>query len=207
MLERLVDDGDVLEIQPGYGRSMVTALGWLAGRSVAIVANNPAVLGGAIDVAAAEKAARFLDVVGPYELPVVFVADTPGLQVGSEAEHAGVLGSAARMYRAQAALAGPKLHVTLRRCYSPGAALMARNPFDGQTVSLAFPGARLGPLPAESGAEAASGTLDVAALLEHAELGGAIGAADQLSYDDVIDPSELRNALVGALVRRGSLGD
>jgi acetyl-CoA carboxylase carboxyltransferase component len=186
-------------VQPGFGRSLVIGLGRLGGRSVAIVANNPAVKAGAIDSEAAEKAARFLEVVAPFGLPVVFLADNPGVLAGTQAEQSGILLHAARMYAAQARVVGPKLHVTLRKAYGFGSSLMAMNPFDAQTTTLAFPGARLGAMPAESGADAAGIEPDVRALLEHAELGGAYAAADRLSYDDVIDPRSLRNELLAAL--------
>ncbi|MEP6626299.1 MAG: carboxyl transferase domain-containing protein [Acidimicrobiia bacterium] len=199
VVELTVDDGNWLEVQPGFGRSLVTGLARLAGRAVAIVANNPAVKAGAIDCEAAEKAARFLEVVGPFGLPIVFLADNPGVLAGTRAEQSGILRHAARMYAAQAGVSGPKLHVTLRKAYGFGSSLMAMNPFDAQTTTLAFPGARLGAMPAESGADAAGIEPDVRALLEHAELGGAYAAADRLSYDDVIDPRALRNELLGAL--------
>jgi acetyl-CoA carboxylase carboxyltransferase component len=195
----LADDADVLEVQPAFGRALVTALVRLGGVPVAVVANNPAVKAGAIDRDAADKAARFLGVVGPFGLPVVFLADTPGVLAGTAAERSGILRYAAQMYVAQAAVRGPKLHVTLRKAYGFGSSLMAMNPFDGQTTTLAFPGARLGAMPAESGADAAGIEPDVRALLEHAELGGAYAAADRLSYDDVIDPRDLRDELLGAL--------
>jgi acetyl-CoA carboxylase carboxyltransferase component len=163
---------------------------------------------GAIDRDAAEKAARFLEVVGPFGLPVVFLADNPGVLAGTIAEQSGILRAAAHMYTAQAAVRGPKLHVTLRKAYGFGSSLMAMNPFDAQTTTLAFPGARLGAMPAESGADAAGIEPDVRALLEHAELGGAYAAADRLSYDDVIDPRDLRNELLAALsLTRGRHGD
>ena len=91
------------------------------------------------------------------------------------------------------------LHVTLRRAYGFGASLMAMQPFDGQTTTLAFPAARLGAMPAESGADAAGIEADAAALLAHADLGGAYSAADRLGYDDVIDPRDLRDELLSAL--------
>jgi acetyl-CoA carboxylase carboxyltransferase component len=199
VIELAADDADVLEIQPAFGRALVTALVRMGGTPVAVVANNPAVKAGAIDRDAAEKAARFLDVVGPFGLPVVFLADNPGVLAGTIAEQSGILRAAAQMYAAQAAVRGPKLHVTLRKAYGFGSSLMAMNPFDAQTTTLAFPGARLGAMPAESGADAAGIEPDVRALLEHAELGGAYAAADRLSYDDVIDPRELRNELLAAL--------
>ncbi|MGZ4713508.1 MAG: acyl-CoA carboxylase subunit beta [Acidimicrobiia bacterium] len=195
----MVDDGVMLEIEDAHGRALVTALGHLGGESVAIVANNPAAKAGAIDPEAADKGAHFLEVAGAYRLPVVFLADNPGVLAGTVAEQSGILRHAARLYAAQARLPGPKLHVTLRKAYGFGSSLMAMNPFDGQTTTLAFPGARLGAMPAESGADAAGIEPDVRALMEHAELGGAYAAADRLSYDDVIDPRELRNELLRAL--------
>ena len=140
VVELLADDGDVLEVQPAFGRAMLTALVRLGGVPVAVVANNPAVKAGAIDRDAADKAARFLAVVGPFGLPVVFLADNPGVLAGTAAERSGILRYAAQMYAAQAAVRGPKLHVTLRKAYGFGSSLMAMNPFDGQTTTLAFPG-------------------------------------------------------------------
>ncbi len=193
------DRGGVLEIQPGFGRSVVTALAYLGGVSVAVVANNPAVKAGAIDSDAADKAAHFLEVAAAFQLPVVFLADNPGVMAGTVAERSGILRHAARMYAAQARVTGPKLHVTLRKAYGFGSSLMAMNPFDTQTTTVAFPGARLGAMPAESGADAAGIEPDVRALMEHGDLGGAFAAADRMSYDDVIDPRDLRNELIRAL--------
>ena len=76
---------------------------------------------------------------------------------------------------------------------------MAMNPFDHQTVALAFPGARLGAMPADSGADAARMDADERDVLANAELGGAYSAADMMSYDEVIAPDELRNHLLAAL--------
>jgi methylmalonyl-CoA decarboxylase subunit alpha len=199
LIALVADDGVVFEVQPAFGRSLVTAMIHLGGESVAVVANNPAAKAGAIDRDAADKGAHFLDVASAFGLPVVFLADNPGVLAGTVAEQSGILRHAARLYAAQAALRGPKLHVTLRKAYGFGSSLMAMNPFDAQTTTLAFPGARLGAMPAESGAEAAGMEADVRQLLEHAELGGAYSAADRLSYDDVIDPRDLRNELLAAL--------
>jgi acetyl-CoA carboxylase carboxyltransferase component len=103
------------------------------------------------------------------------------------------------MFAAQAKVRSPKLHVTLRKAYGFGSSLMAMNPFDEQTVTLALPGVRLGAMPAEGGGQAAQLEADTQALLEHAELGGAYSAADGLSYDEIIEPAELRDALLDGL--------
>lgn len=205
------DEGSVLEISPIFGASVVTALARLGGESVAIVANQPAVKAGAIDANGADKAAHFIDVASASNLPIIFLADNPGVLAGTVAERSGILRHAARMFVAQSGVRGPKLHVTLRKAYGFGSSLMAMNPFDGQTVTLAFPGARLGAMPAESGADAAGVDADVREVMAQAELGGAYSAADNLSYDAVIDPRDLRNALLSGLRlsierRRSALG-
>ena len=199
VIEALCDRGSVLEIQPAYGRCLVTALASLGGVAVAVVANQPAVKAGSIDADASDKAAHFLGVAGAFHLPVVFLADNPGVLAGTAAERSGILRHAARMFAAQARVRSPKLHVTLRKAYGFGSSLMAMNPFDDQTVTLALPGARLGAMPADGGAEAARIDGDTKAVLEHAELGGAYSSADTMSYDEIVAPAELRDALLAAL--------
>jgi len=198
VVELIADRGSVLEIEPAFGRPMVTALVRLGGVPVAVVANQPAAKAGAIDSEAADKAAHFIDVADAFHLPLVFLADNPGVLAGTAAERSGVLRHAARMFAAQARVRSPKLHVTLRKAYGFGSSLMAMNPFDRQTVTLALPGARLGAMPATGGGLAAGVDEDAQRVLEHAELGGAYSSADAMSYDEVIEPRELRNALLAA---------
>ncbi len=199
VLALLTDRDSLLEVQPSYGASLVTALARLGGRSVAIVANNPAAGAGAVDAAAAQKAAHFMDVADAFHLPVVFLADNPGVLPGRASERAGALRHAARMFVVQHRLRVPKLHVTLRKAFGFGSSIMAMNPFDGQTLNLALPAISLGSMPAASGA-AAAGLDDAArrrAMTEQAS--GAWRLADRMVYDDVIDPRELRNALLAGL--------
>jgi len=199
VIELVADDGEMLEVEPAHGRSVATVLVRLGGEPVAVVANQPAAQAGAIDADAADKAAHFLDVADAFHLPVLFLADNPGVLAGTAAERRGVLRHAARMFAAQAAVRSPKLHVTLRKAYGFGSSLMAMNPFDAQTVTLAFPGARLGAMPAAGGGRAAGADDELQAVLDHAELGGAYSSADNLSYDEVIDPRDLRTALLDGL--------
>jgi len=199
VLEMLADDGSLLEVQPQYGAAMVTALARLGGRSVAIVANDPSHGAGAIDSAAADKAAHFLDVAGTFHLPVVFLADNPGVMCGTAAEKSGILRHAARMFVAQHRLTVPKLHVTLRKAFGFGSSIMAMNPYDGQTTSLAFPAASLGAMPVGSAAASAKLDAETRARIAAEQAGGAFHVADRLGFDDVIDPRDLRNALLHAL--------
>ncbi len=201
----LVDDGVFLEVQPDYGSSMLTGLARIGGRAAAIVANQPLVVAGAINRAAADKATRFLNVVADFGLPVVFLADNPGVLPGTSAEAEGTLLAAANMYQAQARISAPKLHVTLRKAFGFGSSVMAMNPFDQQTMTLAFPGATLGGLPTRGGAEAAALDRDETAAMLEAEDEACWRSADTMAYDEIIDPRELRNYLIAGLdtSRRG----
>ena len=198
VLEALADDGELLEVQPGFGRSIVTALARLGGRSVAIVANDPSVLAGAIDSSAADKAAHFLEVAGAFGLPCVFLADNPGVLAGTRAEREGILRHAARMFAVQHRLPGPKLHVTLRKAFGFGSSIMAMNPFDGQTITLAFPSITLGALPASSEGSAIADPEERARMAAE-QAKASVTAGSRLAYDDVIDPRDLRNALLAGL--------
>jgi methylmalonyl-CoA decarboxylase subunit alpha len=198
VLHALVDEGSLLEIQPTFGRSIVTGLARLGGQSVAVVANDPSVMAGTIDSAAADKAAHFLDVIGAFGLPCVFLADNPGVLAGTVAERSGILRHSARMFAVQHRLKVPKLHVTLRKAFGFGSSIMAMNPFDGQTITLAFPSITLGALPAASDASAVSDPEERERLaLQQAN--SSIRAGSRLAYDAVIDPRELRNALLAGL--------
>ncbi len=198
VLAEVVDDGELLDVQPGFGRSIVTALARLGGRSVALVANDPSVLAGTIDRDAADKAAHFLDVAGAFGLPCVFLADNPGVLAGTAAERQGILRHAARLFAVQHRLEVPKLHVTLRKAFGFGSSVMAMNPFDGQTMTLAFPSITLGALPAGSEASGVDDPEERARLAAEQARASVVAGA-RLSYDDVIDPRELRNALLAGV--------
>lgn len=199
VVDLLADAGSVMEIQPVYGASVMTALARLGGQSVAIVANDPSVMAGTIDAAGADKATHFMDVAGAFHLPVIFLADNPGVMGGTAAEKAGTLRHAARMFVAQHRLKVPKLHVTVRKAFGFGSSIMAMNPFDHQTVSLAFPAVTLGAMPVSGGAKSAKLDEATQARLIAEQAGGAYQVADLMGYDDVIDPRQLRNALLHGL--------
>jgi len=107
VIERLVDAGDWLEVQPRYGASLVCALAWVGGQACAIVANDPSVRAGSVDSAAAIKAMDFLETAGSFNLPVVFLADNPGVMAGTKAEREGILKWAGRMFQAERRLRVP----------------------------------------------------------------------------------------------------
>ena len=205
---QLVDSkSEWLEFQPLYGTAIVTGLARLGGFTVGIIANQPTVNAGAINSAAANKATHFLDICNAYHIPAVFLADNPGVMTGSAAERDGTLRACARMFASQCRLRTPKLHVTLRKSFGFGSSLMAMNPFDDQTATFAFPGISLAAMPAEGGSQAANLDDSEKDAVIKAQMQSTWMTADNLAYDDIIDPRDLRNVLLRALTmfpRRGN---
>lgn len=199
VLERLFDSASVFHFQPRYGRTLITALARLGGQPVAVVANQPSVMAGSITADGADKAAHFIELAGKFGLPVVFLADNPGVMSGTQAERAGTLRAAAHMYAAQSRLPTPKLHITLRKAFGFGSSLMAMNPFDSQTISLALPGVALGGIPSRGGDAAAGLDEETARKMAEAEAAGSWATADNMAFDEIIDPRDMRNALLKAL--------
>lgn len=201
VLDVIVDRGDWFEIQPGYGRGIVTALAHLGGDPVAIIANQPRVMAGAIDANAADKAAHFITVADAFHLPLVFVADNPGMLPGTRSEKAGVLRSGARMFAAQTVASTVKVHLTLRKAYGFGSMVMAMAGFDGQTASFGYPGATLGAMGAAAQSSAMGASDDQAQALRDSELAASYRSAENLGFDELLDPRETRNALLKAVQR------
>src|SRR5262249_40387357 len=106
-----------------------------------------------------------------------------------------------RMYAAQTLASTPKIHLTLRKAYGFGSMVMALVNFDNQVATLAYPGATLGAMGAAAQTEALGADDDVAASLRHAELTASFRSASGRGFDELIDPRETRDALLGALER------
>jgi acetyl-CoA carboxylase carboxyltransferase component len=188
-----------MEIRPGFGASAICALARLSGHPVAIVANQPSVRAGAIDAAAADKCAHFISVADAFHLPLVFLADNPGMLPGAASERAGVLRSGARMFAAQTFATSPKLHVTLRKDYGFGSLAMSMVAFDGQSATFAFPGATLGAMGSSASISASRADVGEADAIRRAELEASYRSASGLGFDEIIDPRQLRNVLLTAL--------
>ncbi len=201
VLDVIFDRPDWFEVQPRFGGAIVCALAHLGGHPVAVVANQPHVLAGSIDADAADKAAHFITVADSFHLPIVFLADNPGMLPGSRSERAGVLRSGARMFAAQTAATTIKLHLTLRKAYGFGSIVMSLLGFDAQTATFAYPGATLGAMSAAALSRASHADDEAAATLRHAELEASYRSAEHLGFDELIDPGETRDALLVALQR------
>ena len=200
VLNELVDSQSLFELQPNYGRNMVTALARIGGVPCMLVANQPLVMAGAITREAAEKASHFMEVANVFGLPLVTLLDNPGVMPGPESEKSGVLKAAGQMFAAQRRYRGQKIVVTLRKAFGFGSSVMGMNPWDHQAVSIALPAVNLGAVPAIGGAEAAKASEHEAAQLEQAQSGAWV-PADAMAFDMVIDPRELRNEVIKVLHR------
>jgi acetyl-CoA carboxylase carboxyltransferase component len=208
-LAGIVDAGSLLELCPRWARNVVTTLGRIDGRPVGIVANQPHYLGGVLDAAGSEKAARFVSFCDSFGLPLVAVVDTPGFMPGSKQEQAGVIRHGASLVRAFAAATVPKLTVVLRKSY--GGAYITMNSRDlGADLVLAWPSAELGIMSARAAvgivnrrelaasldAEAERERLATAYASEHLR---AEAAAASGFVDEIIEPAQTRARLAGAL--------
>jgi acetyl-CoA carboxylase carboxyltransferase component len=205
VIETVCDTGSVLELRAGWGAGMVTALARIAGRPIGVIANNPAHLGGAIDVDAADKASRFLQLCDGFDLPVVFLCDTPGFMVGPEHEARGAVRHLTRMFVAGANATVPFGTVVLRKGYGLGAQAMAGGSFKAPIFCVAWPTGEFGGMNLE-GAVRLGQRRELEAIEDPDERervycemvdrmyehGNAINMASHLEIDDVIDPADTR---------------
>ena len=198
VLNELVDSETLFELQPDYGRSIITALARIGGIPCMLIANQPRIEAGAITRECAEKASHFIEVAGNFGLPLVNLLDNPGVMPGPAAEKTGVLKAAGQMFQAQRRYRGRKIVVTLRKAFGFGSSVMGMNPWDNQLISLALPCVNLGGIPAIGGAEAARASEEDAVHLRDIQSGAWV-PADTMAFDKVIAPAELRNELIEVL--------
>jgi acetyl-CoA carboxylase carboxyltransferase component len=203
---RRVIDGlleDVLELRRGFGLGMVTALARHRGRPLGVIANDPSHLGGAIDAHAADKATRFMQLCDAFDLPILFLCDTPGFMVGPAAERTGTVRHFARMFLTGANLETPIGTIVLRKGYGLGAQAMAGGGFKAGLFCVGWPTSEFGGMGLEGavrlGMRRELDAIDdpeerertyeamVAAAYER---GGAVNMAAYGEIDDVIDPAD-----------------
>jgi methylmalonyl-CoA decarboxylase subunit alpha len=201
VIDLVFDHDSWFEVQPDFGPSVVCVLAHLGNHPVAVIANQPKVLAGSVDVNGADKAAHFITVADSFHLPLVFLADNPGVMPGSASERQGILRSGARMYAAQTMATSPKFEVTMRKAYGFGSMVMGMIAFDGQSGVFAFPGATMGAMGSGAMSKAMGADVDEAELLRRAELEASYRSASTFGFDEMIDPREIRNVLLHSLER------
>ncbi|MDT7593768.1 MAG: hypothetical protein QOH45_3299, partial [Pseudonocardiales bacterium] len=208
VLDTLFDTGSVLELRARYGVGILTAFARIEGHPVAVIANDPTHLGGAIDAEAADKVTRFLGICDAYRLPVVSLCDTPGFMVGPDAETTATVRRFGAMFVAGAQLRPPLCAVVLRKGYGLGAMAMAGGSFRAPLLMAAWPTGEFGGMGLEGsvqlGYRAELNAIDdpkarhtrYTELVERAyQHGKALSTAAAFEIDDVIDPAETRTVL------------
>jgi acetyl-CoA carboxylase carboxyltransferase component len=209
----LVDDRRFFPLKPRWARNLITGLGRIDGYPVGIVANNSMFLGGVLDVNAADKAARFINLCDAFNIPLLFLQDAPGFMVGTKVEQQGIIRHGAKMLYAVATATVPKFTVVVRKGYGAGYYVMNGRAFEPDLL-VAWPGAEIGVMGAEGMvAIAARKLLQSAATPEEAralkeELARSMRPHMRIErtaamglVDDVIDPRDTRRTLARALKR------
>ncbi len=209
VIRAVVDGGQFFEIHENFAQNIVVGFARLGGHSVGIVANQPAVLAGVLDIDASEKGARFVRVCDSFNIPIVTFEDVPGFLPGTVQEHGGIIRSGAKLLYAYCEATVPKLTVVTRKAYGGAYCVMSSKHIRGD-VNLAWPTAEL----AVMGPDGAVSIifrkeLDKAKdpVKRKAELvaeyrekfANPYIAAERGYLDDVIEPKETRPRLINAL--------
>ncbi len=223
LVRALLDPGGTVELHPKWAPNIVTTLGRLAGRTVGVIANNPLRLGGCLDAASAEKAARFVRMCDSLGVPLVVVVDVPGYLPGLGQEWDGVVRRGAKLLHAFAEAVVPRVTLVTRKAY--GGAYIAMNSHSlGATAVFAWPNAEVAVMGASAAVNiihrkklAAAApeereTLRAALVEEQTRIAGGVGRALEIGVvDEVIEPTKTRRriaeAIANAPAARGAHGN
>ena len=209
VIETLVDNGEFLEVQPGYAQNILVGFGRLDGHPVGWIANQPGFLAGVLDIDAADKSARFIRFCDAFHIPLVTLVDTPGFLPGSDQEHEGIIRHGAKLIYAYAEATVPKLAIILRKAYG-GAYIVMSSKHLRSDYNLAWPQAEIAVMGPEGAVkiifrnEIKAAEDPVAAAQERAsqyreEFANPYLAASRGYVDDIILPRESRLRLIVAL--------
>ena len=205
IIQRLVDHGRFFEIKPAFAKTLLVGFGRFCGRPVGIVANQPLVLGGVLDVDAADKGARFINLCDAFNIPLLFLQDVPGFMVGSQVERQGIIRHGAKMLYAVSRASVPKLTVVIRKAYGAGYYVMCGRGYEPDGL-VAWPTAEISLMGAEGAVsilfrkqiqESADPEKTRAELIERYQKEISLEKAAAAAYiDDVIDPRDTKKWIV-----------
>jgi len=142
LIEKIVDEGDFFELQPGYARNIITAFGRIEGSTIGIVANQPMVLAGCLDIASSIKAARFVRFCDCFNIPILTLVDVPGFLPGTAQEYGGIIKHGAKLLFAYAEATVPKVTVITRKAYGGAYDVMSSKHLRGD-LNYAWPSAEI----------------------------------------------------------------
>ena len=213
VIEKVVDRGSWLEVHGEFAQNLIVGFARLGGRAVGVVANQPGVLAGCVDIDASVKGARFIRFCDAFNIPVVTFEDVPGFLPGTAQEHGGIIRHGSKLLYAYCEATVPKITVITRKGYGGAYDVMASKHVRGD-VNLAWPGAEIAVMGAAGAAkiihkkeiEKAGADANARAAVEEqktaeyeAKFSNPFRAAARGFIDDVIEPSETRRVLIGAL--------
>jgi propionyl-CoA carboxylase beta chain len=203
---KTVDDGDFFELQPDYAKNMLIGFARMAGQTVGIVANQPLVLAGCLDIKSSIKAARFVRFCDAFSIPVITFVDVPGFMPGTSQEYGGIIKHGAKLLYAYAECTVPKITVITRKAYGGAYDVMASKHLRGD-VNFAWPNAEIAVMGAKGAVEIifrddkndpvklAAREAEYKDRFANPFVAGARGF-----IDDVIQPSETRKRICRSLV-------
>ena len=205
LILKVVDDGDFFELQPDHARNIVIGFGRMDGRPVGIVANNPLVLAGCLDIRSSIKAARFVRFCDAFGIPVVTFVDVPGFMPGTAQEYGGIIKHGAKLLYAYAECTVPKVTVITRKAYGGAYDVMSSKHLRGD-VNLAWPNAEIAVMGAKGAVEIIfrEDKTDPAKLAAReaeykARFANPFVAGTRGYIDDVIQPHETRRRICRSL--------
>src|SRR5947209_7403711 len=208
VIRRIVDDGNYFDSKPQFARTIITCLARFGGRPAGIVANQPKQLGGILDNDSSDKAARFINLMNAFGIPLVYLMDVPGFMVGTKVEEAGIIRHGAKFLYATANATVPKVTVVLRKAYGAGYYVMCGRAYEPDLI-VAWPSAEISVMGAEGAVEiifrkqvqeAEDPGAKRAELIESfRKIIDVYTAAGNDMIDDVIDPRETRATICRAL--------
>jgi acetyl-CoA carboxylase carboxyltransferase component len=209
VLAEIVDEGQTLELQAGWARNAIVALARMGGHTVGLVAQEPSVMAGVIDIDASDKIARFVRMCDCFNIPLVTFIDSPGFLPGIDQEHRGIIRHGAKIVYAYSEATVPKIGITTRKSYG-GAYIVMSSKYLGTDVSYAWPSAEIAVMGAEGAVDILFGkeiktAADPAAerqrLVEgyRQRFNNPYQAAYAGYVDDIIEPGETRSKVIAAL--------
>lgn len=208
LIRAITDHGDFFDIKARWARNIITCLARLGGYSVGIVANNPKHLGGILDVDAADKATRFINLCDAFNVPLLFLVDVPGFIVGSKVEQQGIIRHGAKMLFATANASVAKLTVIVRKAYGAGYYVMCGKHYEpdylvawpGSEIAVMGPDGMVGIHAIKSGGiEKMPAEVRDALRAKIVEEIDIYRTAGWNGVDDIIDPRDTRPLLIRAL--------
>ena len=206
LIHKVVDDADFFELQPDYAKNIVIGLGRMEGQTVGIVANNPQVLAGCLDIKSSIKAARFVRFCDAFNIPVVTFVDVPGFMPGTAQEYGGIIKHGAKLLYAYAECTVPKVTVITRKAYGGAYDVMSSKHLRGD-VNFAWPNAEIAVMGAKGAVEIIfredkGDPVKLAAREAEykTQFANPFVAGSRGFIDDVIQPHETRKRICRSLV-------